>query len=106
MPELIDNVFTPVVDASKQVNLPNDRGIFLKGLFALIFFIVPGFMISMILTKMCFDDSKIALEAYRTAPHLYKESSVSKVKKGRMLLYIGLGVFIFETIVFLGYISR
>ncbi len=106
MSELIDNVFTQVVDPSQQVNLPNDRGVFLKGLFALIFFIVPGFMIALILTKMCFDDSKIALESYNKAPHLYKESSISKIKKGRMLVYIGLGVFVFETIVFLGYLSR
>ena len=106
MSELIDNDFPHIIDPTKQIILPNDRSIFLKGLFALIFFIVPGFMIALILTKMCFDESKIALETYKAAPHLYKESSISKVKRGRLLVYIGLGIFVFESIVFLGYISR
>jgi hypothetical protein len=106
MPELIDNDFPHIIDPSKQVILPNDRSIFLKGLFALIFFIVPGFMIALILTKMCLDESKTALESYKASPHLYLDSSISKVKKGRLFVYIGLGIFVFETIVFLGYISR
>lgn len=55
---------------------------------------------------MCFDESKIALETYKAAPHLYLDSSISKVKKGRLFVYIGLGVFVFESIVFLGYISH
>lgn len=106
MTEILDNVFTQVVDPAKQVDLPNDRGIFLKGLFALIFFIVPGFMVGLILTKLCFDDSKIALETYKANPHQYKESSLAKIRNGRTLAYIGLGVFVLESIVFLGYVSR
>lgn len=106
MPELIDNDFPHIIDPSKQIELPNDRSIFLKGIFALIFFIVPGFMIALILTKMCFDESKMALEAYNKSPHLYLDSSISKVKRGRLFVYIGLGIFVFESIVFLGYISR
>jgi|GEM_PF-4535619 len=96
MPELIDDSsFT--IDKSKLIDLPNDNLILSRGLLALVLVIV-GFFIGLVFAKSCMDQARITLAAYQLDPEKYNADSLSRVKRGKLLATIGLGVFALEVI--------
>ncbi len=89
----------------KQIHLVNDRSIYFKGLFGLLFCILPGAIVGLVLVKMSLDQAKEAMIEYQSNPGKYKDASIETVKSGRKMAYIGLAVFILEIVIFLAYTS-
>ena len=96
MPELIDDS-SLTYDQSKLIDLPNDDLIFSRGLLALILIIV-GFVMGLVFAKICMDHARIALATYQLNPEKYNNESLARVKRGKLLATIGLGIFALEVI--------
>jgi len=89
----------------KQIRLINDTSVYYKGLFALIFNILPGAILGLILVKLSLEHGKVALAEYNSQPGRYLESSYRKVKNGQTMAYMGLSIFFLEIIAFIVYTS-
>jgi hypothetical protein len=105
--ELLDN-------DSDQLNGPNvtgeylllnDKSVFYKGLFGMVFCILPGAIIGLVLVKMSLEQSKESLIQYKLNPNFYSQESVNKLKLGRKFAWIGLIMFILEIVLLMVYMS-
>jgi len=83
----------------------NDSSIFYKGLFGMILCLVPAAIVGLILVKMSLEQSNVALAEYKQSPNQFRSRSINLVKKGRILAFIGLALFIAEIIALVIYMS-
>lgn len=90
---------------SKPVRILNDNSVFYKGLFGMIFCIIPGGIIGLVLIKLAMEQSHEALTQYQRNPQMYLESSINKIRNGRKMSIIGLIIFALEIIAFIIYTS-
>jgi hypothetical protein len=102
MPELIDDS-SLTIDKHKLIDLPNDSFILSRGLLALILIIV-GFFMGLVFAKICMDNARIALATYQLNPEKYNSDSLSRVKRGKLLATIGLGIFALEVILLIYFV--
>ena len=110
--ELIDSDLLEVPKETKSSitsivrnRLLNDSSIFYKGFFGMILCLAPAGIIGLILVKMSLDQSKLALAEYKNAPSQFRISSIKKVKRGRIMAYVGLALFILEIVALVTYMS-
>lgn len=90
---------------SGDFTLLNDKSVFYKGLFGMIFCILPGAIIGLVLVKMSLEQSKESLIQYKLNPNFYSQESVNKLKLGRKFAWIGLIMFLLEIVLLMVYMS-
>lgn len=109
-PEIIDNISIEenknrTNEGNNDKRFVNDSSIFYKGLFGLILCLTPGSIIGLVLVKMSIEQSSEAIKIYSQNSEQYDVRSIKKVKSGRIMAYIGLGLFIAEIILLVTYMS-
>jgi hypothetical protein len=102
MYDLIDDPAL-TADETTLADLPNDRLILSRGLLSLVL-IAIGFVMGLIFAKLCMDQARVALAAYELEPHKYRPDSLSRVKRGKLLATIGLGIFALELLLLIGFV--
>lgn len=83
----------------------NDSSVYFKGLFGMIFCIIPSAILGLVLVKISLEQAKVALKEYDKNPSNYRLSSLKMLKRGRTFAYIGLTLFIVELIALMAYMS-
>ena len=104
--ELLDQLPQDEAFTGKQENLINDTSVFYKGMLGMILCLTPGSIIGLVFVKISLDQAKATLEIYQRNPNKFKPESLKKVKNGRIMAYIGLGLFIVEILLLVGYSAR
>ena len=102
--EVLKETTSPITSKGKN-RILNDSSIFYKGLFGMILCLVPAAIVGLILVKMSIEQSKVALAEYEKSPNQFRNSSINLVKRGRMLAFVGLALFIAEIIALVIYMS-
>lgn len=110
--EIIDN---DIFDSPEEVETPsqqkggnqilNDSSVFYKGLFGMIFCIIPAAIVGLVLIKISLEQAKVAIKEYNTNPSLYRLRSINMIRRGRTFARIGLTLFIGELIALVTYMS-
>jgi len=104
--ELLDQLPQDEAYSGKQENLINDTSVFYKGMLGMILCLSPGAVIGLVFVKISLDQAKATLDIYHGNPNKFKPESLKKVKNGRTMAYIGLGLFIAEILLLVGYTAR
>jgi hypothetical protein len=105
--ELLDNNSDQLNGQNVSGDFPllNYKSVFYKGLFGMIFCILPGALIGLVLVKMSLEQSKESLIQYKLNPNFYSQDSVNKLKLGRKFAWIGLIMFLLEIVLLMVYMS-
>lgn len=95
----------PITPPNGKYRILNDSSVYFKGLFGMIFCIIPSAILGLVLVKISLEQAKVALKEYDKNPSNYRLSSLKMLKRGRTFAYIGLTLFIVELIALMAYMS-
>lgn len=98
------DVFSKTVSYEKQIEHIDAREIYAKGVLSIIFSLL-SMILGLIFMKQCFDLVRGAEKDIAENPGKYLDSSIQKIKTGKTLGYIGLGIFLVEVILLVGFMS-
>lgn len=98
------DVFSKTVSHEKQLEHIDAREIVAKGILAIIFSLL-SMILGLIFVKQCFDLVRGAEKDIANNPGKYLDTSIQKIKTGKLLGYIGLGIFLVEVILLIGFMS-
>lgn len=98
-----DEVINPVSNRDKRAH-PDASSIYTRGLLSIVFNLI-SVLLGLIFVKQCLDLARDAEKSIAANRDKYLESSIKKIKTGKMMGYIGLGIFLAEIILLVGYMS-
>jgi hypothetical protein len=98
------DVFSKRAESKEQIEHIDAREIYIKGILSIIFSLI-SLIIGLIFMKQCFDLVRNAEKDITANPGKYLHSSIQKIKTGKIMAYIGLGIFLGWSIGLLVYMS-
>lgn len=101
--ELIDSIENEL-PYDKQITHINAGSIYAKGILGIIFSIIPT-LYGLVFIKQCLDTARDAEKDISENPGMYLDASIKKIKTGKTMAYIGLGIFLGEIIALVTYMS-
>lgn len=102
--QLLDNEAINRTLNQKKMEHPDASSIYTRGLLSIVFNLI-SVLLGLIFVKQCFDLAREAEKSIAANPDKYLESSIKKIKTGKMMGYIGLGIFLAEIILLVGFMS-